>query len=69
MTTEHSLFPVQMVARWQSPQCFTLHANLSNWLLDPSSLTARLKSHCQHFRVEVLGQKIENCCAAEANSS
>ena len=68
MTTEHSLFPVQMVARWQSPQCFILHANLSSWLLDPSSLTARLKSHCQNFRVEVLGQKIENCSAAEANN-
>lgn len=68
MTTEHSLFPVQMIARWQPPQHFTLNTNLSNWLLDPSSLTARLKSHCQNFRVEVLGQKIENCSAAEANN-
>lgn len=68
MTTEHSLFPVQMVARWQPSQNVNLNAYLSDWLLDPSSLTARLKSHSHQFRVEVLGQKIENCSAAEANN-
>ena len=67
MTTEHSLFPVQMAANWQSPEIFTLANNLRDWLLDPSSLTARLKCHCQHFRVQVLGQKIEGCSAIEAN--
>lgn len=68
MTTEHSLFPVQMVAHWQPPQNVNLNAYLSDWLLDPSSLTARLKSHSLQFRVELLGQKIENCSAAEANN-
>jgi chorismate lyase len=67
MTIEHSLFPVQMVANWQPPETFQLAANLSDWLLDPSSLTARLKSHCQHFRVEVLGQRIQTCDDSEAN--
>tara|TARA_R110000744_G_scaffold207807_1_gene326495 strand:+ start:639 stop:1205 length:567 start_codon:yes stop_codon:yes gene_type:complete len=67
MTTEHSLFPVQMTANWQAPATFTLADNLRDWLLDPSSLTARLKCHCQHFRVQVLGQKIAACSAVEAN--
>tara|TARA_B110000438_G_scaffold303758_1_gene367072 strand:+ start:17463 stop:18026 length:564 start_codon:yes stop_codon:yes gene_type:complete len=68
MTIEHSLFPVHMVANWQPPQSVSIANNLRDWLLDPSSLTARLKSHSQHFRVELLGQKIEACSAAEANS-
>jgi len=68
MTTEHSLFPVQMIANWQAPESVKLTNRLRDWLLDPSSLTARLKSHSQHFRVEVLGQKIEACSAAEANT-
>ena len=67
MTTEHSLFPVQMVANWQPPENFTLPISLRDWLLDPSSLTARLKCHGQPFRVEVLGQCIQACDAAEAN--
>lgn len=68
MTIEHSLFPVHMAANWQPPQSVSIANNLRDWLLDPSSLTARLKSHSQHFRVELLGQKIEACSAAEANS-
>jgi chorismate--pyruvate lyase len=39
---------------------------LQSWLLDPDSLTARLKTHCHQFRVELLGQKIELCQAHEA---
>ena len=68
MTTEHILFPVQMAANWQSPESIILTNSLRDWLLDPSSLTARLKFHCQHFRVEVLGQKIEACSRTEANN-
>ena len=67
MTTEHSLFPVQMITSWQSPDSVIIANGLRDWLLDPSSLTARLKNHCQHFRVEVIGQKIEACSADEAN--
>lgn len=67
MTTKHSLFPVQLSANWQSPETYNLADNLRDWLLDPSSLTARLKSHCQHFRVEVLGQSIQACDSTEAN--
>ena len=67
MTTEHLLFPVQMLTNWHSPDTYTLPNNLGDWLLDPSSLTARLKALCQDCRVEVLGQKIIACDAAEAN--
>lgn len=33
-----------------------IRPELLSWLLEPSSLTVRLKQHCQHFRVEVLAQ-------------
>lgn len=68
MTIEHALFPVHMDAQWQSAEHVKLNTKLRDWLLDPSSLTARLKSHSESFRVEVLGQKIENCSAVEANN-
>lgn len=67
MTTEHLLFPVQMLASWQPPETFTLPNSLRDWLLDPGSLTARLKCHGQQFRVQVLGQRIQTCDEAEAN--
>jgi chorismate--pyruvate lyase len=67
MTTEHSLFPVQMLAHWQPPESVILSNSLRDWLLDPSSLTARLKCHGQQFRVKLLGQRIQACDAAEAN--
>ena len=68
MTAQHSLFPVKMTATWQTPSTATLKDSLRNWLLDPASLTARLKQHCEQFRVEVLGQKVEACSALEANA-
>lgn len=67
MTVEHILFPVQMAATWQTPESIKINEFLRDWLLDPTSLTARLKAHCQQFRVEVLGQKIQACDTAEAN--
>jgi len=66
LPTQHSMFPVQMQANWCAEQQFDLAENLRDWLLEPSSLTARLKEHCQSFRVEVLGQKIEQCSQNEA---
>ena len=67
MAAQHSLFPVQMTATWQAPSTTTINDTLCNWLLDPASLTARLKQHSEHFRVEVLGQQIETCHLDEAN--
>lgn len=61
-----SLFPVTLSSRWLDAKNVALPENLKRWLLDPNSLTARLKSHCQQFRVELLGQHIESCQENEA---
>jgi len=61
-----TLFPVTLSSSWRDAQHCSLSENLQSWLLDPNSLTARLKSHCQQFRVELLGQRIETCQANEA---
>ncbi len=61
-----SLFPVTLSSHWRDAQDCLLPENLKSWLLDPTSLTARLKSHCHQFRVELLGQRIEICQEGEA---
>jgi len=61
-----SLFPVTLLSLWRDAQTCYLPENLQDWLLDPNSLTARLKSHCQQFRVELLGQRVEPCQKSEA---
>jgi len=61
-----SLFPVTLSSHWHNANDCTLHENLKSWLLDPNSLTARLKSHCNKFRVELLGQRVETCQESEA---
>jgi len=63
-----SLFPVTLSSDWLDAKGINLPENLKGWLLDPNSLTARLKSHCQQFRVELLGQHIEPCQENEAVS-
>lgn len=60
------LFPINLPNHWQGISSFTVPEHLQSWLLDPNSLTARLKTHCHQFRVELLGQQIEHCQAHEA---
>lgn len=60
------LFPVTLSSHWRDANDCVLNANLKSWLLDPTSLTARLKSHCHQFRVELLGQNIEVCQESES---
>jgi len=71
MNAQSSLFPISLFAQWQQVSDKvtheSLHAGLLNWLFDPSSLTARLKTCCDEFRVEVLGQQIIQCSEQEAN--
>lgn len=45
-------------ADWRLADVDSLPNNviIKQWLLDPDSLTAKLKRHCQTFSVEVLGQ-------------
>lgn len=44
-------------ATWQQPSTNNWSALARDWLFDPSSLTAKLKSHCQQFQVQLLGQR------------
>jgi len=67
MSQQHPLFPINLICQWQPPAKFDLPEHLLTWLLEPGSLTAKLKLHCQSFRVEVLGQKIEFCDVLEGN--
>ena len=70
MTQQQLLFPITLTAQWQSPsksQLIGLPNNLSHWLLDQGSLTARLENHCHNFRVELLGQQQILCPELEAN--
>ena len=67
MNSENLRFPVTMPATWRLPTCFTLNEHLKDWLLNPASLTQRLKQHCHRFSVELLGQEVDICSAQEAN--
>jgi len=67
MSSHNPLFPITMKTQWQSANNFTVDESLLDWLLDPCSLTARFRQHCQHFRIEVLGQQIQACESTEAN--
>lgn len=60
------LFPVTLTGIWRDTKDLHVNDDLQSWLLDPSSLTTRLKSHCKNFRVELLGQHITNCDENEA---
>ncbi|NQZ90237.1 MAG: chorismate lyase [Colwellia sp.] len=66
MNQPHPLFPITLDTSWQSPVGISLNENLLSWLLDPSSLTARLSECCKRFSVEVLGQKIQPCSIEES---
>lgn len=62
-------FPITLTGQWQPPSdaCLSLLSEqLQNWLLDEGSLTARLKSRCQNFHVNVIGEQQQRCSAAEA---
>lgn len=54
-------FPVVTVggeAAWHAPTHSENWSPLAqDWLLDPSSLTAKLKARCQRFQVQLLGQR------------
>jgi len=68
MSANHPLFPVTMDAEWLEPSSVELDSTLMSWLIEPSSLTARLRSNANQFRVSVLGQRIESCREEEASA-
>ena len=64
-------FPIVSVggeAHWQAAEAWgeLLSPLQRQWLLDDSSLTAKLKAHCQHFQVQLLGQQQASMLADEA---
>jgi chorismate--pyruvate lyase len=61
-------FPIGLDVNWVSAKKTPKPARLSDWLLDPKSLTARLKQHCTHFKVQLIGQQVEPCSIYEASS-
>ncbi len=67
MSQNHPLFPVKLTCHWHHPAEDNITEPLLNWLTEPSSLTARLKQHCNEFRVELLGQQVQYCQSDEAN--
>ena len=49
---------ISLAADWQPASAQPLPPSLAAWILEPASLTARLKLHCQQFRVQVLNQQL-----------
>ena len=70
MKHHSNLFPITLQTLWSSAvnsDDELLYEELRDWLFATGSLTARLKTHCSEFRVEVLGQEIIQCSELEAN--
>lgn len=68
MSNLSKYFPVGLQAQWQF-NIDIASPTLADWLLDSNSLTSRLVANCEHFRVELLGQKIISCPATESCSA
>ncbi len=68
MTQLVEYFPVNLTNEWHTTIPVNLSPYLINWLLDPGSLTARLKQHCRDFRVELLGQQVMTNHEVTANN-
>jgi chorismate--pyruvate lyase len=61
-----STFPLGDSAQWRGISELPIpDPVLKNWLLHTGSLTERLQSHCQDFRVEVLAQSQQLATAEE----
>ena len=48
---------ISLASDWQLASAVTLPSVLEAWLLEPASLTARLKSRARHFKLQVLQQQ------------
>ena len=68
MTNVSQLFPVTLSCEWEHTGFEHLSESLKHWLLDPNSLTARLKSQAKTFKVVVVGQTQSLCNEQEACS-
>lgn len=50
---------ISLQADWSVANSLALPATIAPWLLEVASLTARLKRHCQRFRLEVLHESVQ----------
>ncbi|MGJ8682458.1 chorismate--pyruvate lyase family protein [Paraglaciecola sp.] len=51
-------FPIGIPSVWFAPESLPIpNEKLTNWLLNPGSLTERLVAQCSNFRLSVVGQK------------
>jgi chorismate--pyruvate lyase len=50
---------ISLAANWQLASTISLPPMLQAWLLEPASLTARLKAHTRHFQLQVLQQQTQ----------
>lgn len=48
---------ISLDTHWHQAQNSSLPSQLAPWILEPASLTARLKRHCSQFRVQVLNEQ------------
>lgn len=48
---------ISLDANWQDASQMLLPVTLAPWILEPASLTARLRQYCQQFRVQVLQEQ------------
>ena len=66
MLNVSQFFPVSLPCMWQHSGFEHLDIHLKNWLLDPNSLTARLKANATNFKVVVVGQAQARCSEQES---
>ncbi len=50
------LLPLSLQGDWRDAPVVPLSPHLSQWLFEPGSLTQKLKSHCNAFRVQILAK-------------
>lgn len=49
---------ISLQADWKTAERAVLPVSLADWILESGSLTARLKAHCQQFRLDVLTEEM-----------
>ncbi|EKE81506.1 chorismate--pyruvate lyase family protein [Idiomarina xiamenensis] len=61
-------FPCGSPAQWRPAETMELSREQQCWLLDPQSLTAKLKHRSRQFRVSLIGQQFAQLFADEQRS-
>lgn len=67
LTNTIAEFPLGCAGNWQTAEQQQLTPAQADWLLDPQSLTAKLKALSQQFRVSLLGSNRPLFCPTSRN--